>query len=129
MENIFNADCIYNNYNNNENMVDIYNNEKIEKPEENKVGGGGGEVQQQKQLKGNYDKIYDTYYSQYSSYNNVPVRSDYDPSTFEYGYSFLPPEKWYPEPIHPPICITDKTMPIVYGVGTSGFPYDHKQWI
>lgn len=48
----------------------------------------------------------------YSDYNSLPVAAGYKSHAFEYGYSFLPPERWYPEPVRAPICVTDRRSPI-----------------
>jgi hypothetical protein len=37
----------------------------------------------------------------YTDYNILPVTPE-DSRLYEYGYSFLPPEKWYPVPPNPP---------------------------
>ena len=44
----------------------------------------------------------------YSDYNHLPVAAGYKSHAYEYGYSYLPPERWYPLPPRPPICITEK---------------------
>lgn len=63
---------------------------------------------------------------QYTDYNILPVTPE-DSRLYEYGYSFLPPEKWYPVPPHPPICVTEKRCPI-YPITTTGTPIDMKEW-
>lgn len=63
----------------------------------------------------------------YTDFNHVPVPEDYNKDDFEYGYSFLPPDKWYPQPPFPPMCVTDKRCP-VFPVNTIGTPIDVKEW-
>lgn len=64
---------------------------------------------------------------EYTDYNHVPLSDNYNSDDFEYGYSFLPPEKWYPQPPFPPMCVTDKRCP-VFPVNTMGTPLDAKEW-
>jgi len=65
----------------------------------------------------------------YTDYNHLPVASGYKSTDYEYGYSFLPPEKWFPEnqPVHPPKCVQG-CRNIVAPVMTSGAPLDMKEW-
>ena len=63
---------------------------------------------------------------QYTDYNILPVTPE-DSKLYEYGYSFMPPEKWYPTPQHPPICVTEKRSP-VFPISTTGTPVDMKEW-
>jgi hypothetical protein len=58
-------------------------------------------------------------------YNNVPMSDD--SGSFESGYSFLPPEKWYPVSPHPPVCVTEKKCPVC-PVSTGGTYVDLKEW-
>lgn len=64
---------------------------------------------------------------QYNSFNNIPLPDNYNTGSFEYGYSFLPPEKWYPQPPFPPVCVSEKTCPVC-PVSTTGMPVDVKEW-
>jgi hypothetical protein len=48
----------------------------------------------------------------YTDYNHLPLGDTYDPKNFDYGYSFLPPEKWYPTPPFPPVCVSEKRCPV-----------------
>lgn len=63
----------------------------------------------------------------YTDYNHLPVASGYKSHAYEYGYSFLPPEKWYPQPPRPPVCITEKRCPVM-PVFTQGAPADVKEF-
>jgi hypothetical protein len=63
---------------------------------------------------------------QYTDYNILPVTPG-DSKLYEYGYSFLPPEKWYPTPPHPPVCVSEKRSP-VFPITTTGTPVDMKEW-
>jgi len=66
-------------------------------------------------------------YIPYSDYNHIPLPDNYKPSDFESGYSFLPPEKWYPTPPFPPVCVSEKRCPVC-PVFTDGTPVDVKEW-
>ena len=66
-------------------------------------------------------------YANYKDYNHIPVPKDYISSYDDYGYSFLPPEKWYPQPPNPPVCISDKVCPVCPGL-TTGSNMELKQW-
>jgi hypothetical protein len=48
----------------------------------------------------------------FTDYNHLPVAVGYDSRDYEYGYSYIPPEKWHPTPPRPPICVTDRRTPI-----------------
>jgi len=63
----------------------------------------------------------------YTDYNHIPIGDNYKPTDFEYGYSFLPPEKWYPTPPFPPVCVCEKRSPIC-PTYTTGTPVDVKEW-
>jgi len=63
----------------------------------------------------------------YTDYNHLPVASGYKSHAYEYGYSYLPPEKWYPLPPRPPICVTEKRDPVcpLYADGTADLKEFH----
>lgn len=61
----------------------------------------------------------------YTDYNTIPVSDN--TGSFEYGYSFLPPTKWYPTPPHPPVCVSEKKCPVC-PVYTQGTNVDLKEW-
>lgn len=63
----------------------------------------------------------------YTDYHHIPLGDTYKPSDFEYGDSFLPPEKWYPTPPFPPVCVSEKRCPVC-PVYTTGTPIDVKEW-
>lgn len=63
----------------------------------------------------------------YTDYHHIPLGDTYKPSDFEYGYSFLPPEKWYPTPPFPPVCVSEKRCPVC-PTFTNGTPVDVKEW-
>ena len=73
----------------------------------------------------NTDGVINTEY-EYTDYNMLPMAED-NTGNFEYGYSFLPPEKWYPQPPNPPICVSN-TKSNVTPVYTTGTPIDVKEW-
>lgn len=64
---------------------------------------------------------------EYSDYNHLPIAEGYKSKDYEYGYSFLPPEKWYPQPPNPPVCVSEKKCPVC-PVYTTGAPVDVKEW-
>lgn len=49
----------------------------------------------------------------YTDHNHLPMASGYKSTEYEYGYSYIPPEKWYPQPVRPPICVTDKPLDVI----------------
>lgn len=63
----------------------------------------------------------------YTDFHHLPLGDDYKPSDFEYGFSFLPPEKWYPTPPFPPVCVSEKRCPVCPAF-TTGTPTDLKEW-
>jgi len=63
----------------------------------------------------------------YTDYNHLPMAESYKTSDFEYGDSYLPPEKWYPTPPFPPVCVSGKRCPVC-PVYTTGTPVDVKEW-
>jgi hypothetical protein len=63
----------------------------------------------------------------YSDEIPVQLGEGYHSRDFEYGYSFLPPDKWYPEPPHPPVCVSEKRCPVC-PTYTTGVPADVKEW-
>lgn len=64
---------------------------------------------------------------QYSSFHQLPMPDNYNKDSFEYGDSFLPPEKWYPQPPIPPVCVSEKRANVCPML-TSGAPIDVKEW-
>lgn len=64
----------------------------------------------------------------YTDYHHLPLGDYYRSDMFEYGYSFLPPEKWYPEPPFPPVCVSEKRCPVCPAY-TTGAPVDVKEWL
>ena len=61
------------------------------------------------------------------SCHQIPLPDNYDKDSFEYGDSFLPPEKWYPTPPIPPVCVSEKRANIC-PVLTTGAPVNLKDW-
>jgi hypothetical protein len=70
---------------------------------------------------------YDFVDTPYAQGHHVPVPDNYKTEASEYGYSFLPPEKWYTPSPYPPMCISEKKCPVC-PVFTSGTPIDVKEW-
>jgi hypothetical protein len=60
----------------------------------------------------------------YVDFNSMPFTNT---GSFEAGYSFLPPEKWYPTPQNPPVCVTEKQCPVC-PVYTNGTNVELKEW-
>lgn len=54
----------------------------------------------------------------YPNYHNLPYTENSDA---QYGYSFLPPSQWYPQPPQPPVCVTDKKCPVCPVMSTPGY--------
>ena len=63
----------------------------------------------------------------YGNYNYLPVAEGYKSHDYEYGYSFIPPEKWYPMPPIAPICVTSKRENVC-PMFTQGAPADVKEF-
>lgn len=63
----------------------------------------------------------------YSDYNHLPVAEGYKSHDYEYGYSFIPPERWYPENPRAPICVTSKRENVC-PMFTQGAPADVKEF-
>ena len=61
----------------------------------------------------------------YTDYNTIPVYVD--SKSYEYGYSFIPPERWYPVPPAPPVCVSEKRCPVC-PVATTGTNLELKEW-
>jgi hypothetical protein len=62
----------------------------------------------------------------YYDLNSLPIEG-INSGSFEAGYSFLPPDRWFPVPAHPPICVCEKRCPVMPSP-TSGLPVDLKDW-
>lgn len=69
------------------------------------------------------DAKYDSNYDQ----RQLSVPSDYSSQPYEYGYSFLPPEKWYPYPTHPLTAKCEQPNNVMASL-TSGYMTDLKDW-
>lgn len=63
----------------------------------------------------------------YGDYNHLPMAAGYKSHDYEYGYNYIPPEKWYPQPVRPPICVTNFRSP-VYASLANGTPTDVKEF-
>ncbi len=61
----------------------------------------------------------------YSDFNRLPP--SFIDKDFEYGYSFLPPKDWYPLPVYPPVCATNKSC-LVQPVYVDSSTMDLKEW-
>lgn len=64
---------------------------------------------------------------QYTDYNTLPIGANIDSKIDDFTYTFLPPDKWYPVPPHPPICITEKQCPVC-PITTTGTLANLKEW-
>lgn len=75
------------------------------------------EKKKEKQNKDNdsMDMRKDTVHVNYHNLPNTPHVEQ------KYGYSFLPPSQWYPQPPQPPVCVTDKKCPVCPSISDSGF--------
>ena len=65
--------------------------------------------------------------SEYVDFNSLSVPDNYKTYRGDYGYSFLPPEHWYPQAPKAPVCVTDKKCPVC-PITTTGYPLDVKEW-
>lgn len=63
----------------------------------------------------------------YSTYNNLYVPENYKSEKDDWGYSYLPPEKWFENNPHPPVCVCSNRCPII-PLPTHGYPMDLKEW-
>jgi len=63
----------------------------------------------------------------YTDYNTLPIGADVNSKTDDFTYSFLPPDRWYPIPPHPPVCIAEKQCPVC-PVLTTGTNVELKEW-
>ena len=63
----------------------------------------------------------------YTDYNSLPIGADIDTKVDDFSYTFLPPDKWYPVPPHPPVCIAEKQCPVC-PVTTTGSTSNLKEW-
>ena len=66
-----------------------------------------------------YDKNYDQ--------RQLSVPSDYSSKPYEYGYSFMPPEKWFPCPTHQLTAKCEQPNNVMASL-TSGYMTDLKDW-
>ena len=63
----------------------------------------------------------------YTDYNSLPVGANVNSQNSDFSYSFLPPDKWYPVPPHPPVCITEQKCPVC-PMTTNRETIDLKEW-
>jgi ferredoxin len=63
----------------------------------------------------------------YTDYNSLPIGANVDSKVDDFSYTFLPPDKWYPVPPHPPVCIAEKQCPVC-PVTTTGALANLKEW-
>jgi len=63
----------------------------------------------------------------YGNFNMLPVAEGYKRHDYEYGYSFLPPEKWAPLWARPPVCTISKRENVC-PMFTQGAPADVKEF-
>lgn len=62
----------------------------------------------------------------YTDYNTLPIGANIDTKVDDFTYTFLPPDKWYPIPPHPPVCVAEKECPVC-PMNTSGTVADLKE--
>ena len=63
----------------------------------------------------------------YTDYNTLPLGANVNSQNSDFSYSFLPPDKWYPVPPHPPVCITEMKCPVC-PVSSDSSTVDLKEW-
>jgi hypothetical protein len=56
-------------------------------------------------------------------HNFLPIARGYVSSAADYGYSYLPPERWYPTPPRNMICVTTKREPILAPLSSGEVAY------
>ena len=77
------------------------------------------------------DMKYDSYKpidpTKLGNYVGAAIPTEYKTLPQDEGWSIFPPEKWYPVPPHPPLCIVEKECPVC-PVFTSGSHVDALEW-
>jgi len=63
----------------------------------------------------------------YTDYNSIPLGQNLNTMEKDFSYTFLPPDRWYPVPPHPPVCVAEKVCPVC-PVYTNGTNLDLKEW-
>jgi hypothetical protein len=63
----------------------------------------------------------------YTDYNTLPIGAKIDTKVDDFSYTFLPPDRWYPIPPHPPVCVAEKQCPVC-PMNTSGTVAGLKEW-
>lgn len=63
----------------------------------------------------------------YTDYNTLPIGAKIDTKVDDFSYSFLPPDRWYPIPPHPPVCVAEKQCPVC-PMNTTGTVVGLKEW-
>ena len=63
----------------------------------------------------------------YTDYNTLPIGAKIDTKVDDFSYSFLPPDRWYPIPPHPPVCVAEKQCPVC-PMNTTGTVASLKEW-
>ena len=67
----------------------------------------------------------------YTDYNHLPMADGVDDRSYEYGYSFMPPERWagaHSLGAYPPICVTNKRNDIFPVLSSGNLTADLKEW-
>jgi hypothetical protein len=69
----------------------------------------------------------------YTDYNSIPLGQNLDTMEKDFSYTFLPPDRWYPVPPHPPVCVAEKECPVcpvivVNGSGNNADYTNLKEW-
>jgi len=63
----------------------------------------------------------------YTDYNTIPVGAGVNSQNSDFTYTFLPPDRWYPVPPHPPVCVTETKCPVC-PLTSSSATLDLKDW-
>ena len=63
----------------------------------------------------------------YTDYNTIPVGAGVNSQNSDFTYTFFPPDRWYPVPPHPPVCVTETKCPVC-PLTSSSATLDLKDW-
>jgi hypothetical protein len=69
----------------------------------------------------------------YTDYNSIPLGQNLNTMEKDFSYTFLPPDRWYPVPPHPPVCVAEKECPVcpvivVNNSGSASSVANLKEW-
>jgi hypothetical protein len=109
--------------------VDIKNNQDV-KPTSNDEGNNAYIYQPTHKYESNGSRMKDGIMANempYTDYNTLPIGANINSKVDDFSYSFLPPDKWYPIPPHPPVCVAEKQCPVCPTLSSSSVA-ELKDW-